>query len=521
MRAFEIYSGVGGMGIGFEAAGIQVSGGVDSWDRVGYVRTANGIYYQWADASDLTRFGGDLDRCGLEMIIGGPPCQDFSVAGNKQAGKNAAFTRSFALLVATARPQWFVFENVPDAAKSEEYAQARKIWKTSGYGLTELFLDASYYGVPQARERLIVVGRHGEACGFLDDAVRQAASKEQRTVRSILDPRDPDDARLLEIGYYYSRGFSDGAGVRSIDKPAPGVNSTFREPPYGKHKVNDNPKDPIHATAAQVLTQQQMARLQGFPRNFRWQPRHGTIAIADVDQMIANAVPPAFAYYIAKAIRERHEQKSFVKVNKVFGAYLRKTTDLEDRSIDNVCSRVNRARKLLEARTYPDVDIEVAMLDRVFDRMQQAWDRNEELPADKRDPKVEKPFKVEQKSDMRAALRLYAAMLRPKSTVEKAIEKGEKEREKARKKRPPPLFPRRPSKWTPKWTIGDLLHSPVPTISRNRILTPRLPHKTNEEAYLADKAAQDFDPYPEDDGRLSPPALNTDEMWRPDGYDDD
>ncbi len=519
MRAFEIYSGVGGMSIGFEAAGIRVSGGVDSWDRVGYVRAANGMDYNWADASDLTRFGSDLDRYGLEMIIGGPPCQDFSVAGSKKAGENAAFTRSFALLVATARPEWFVFENVPDAAKSEEYAQARKIWQTAGYGLTEVFLDASLYGVPQARERLIAVGRRGEAYGFLEDALRKAASKKPRTVRSILDPRDPDDARLLEIGYYYTRGFNNGAGVRGLDEPAPGVNSTFRQRPYGKHKVIDNPKDAIHATKAHVLTQQQMARLQGFPRNFRWQPRHGTIAIADIDQMIANAVPPAFAYYIAKAIRERHEQKSFVKVNKVFGAYLRKTTDLEDRSIDNVCSRVNRARKLLEGRTYPDVDIEVAMIDRVFDRIELTWKANAELPADKRDPALQKPFSVEQKSDMRAALRLYAAMPRPKSDVEKAIEKAEAKRKRERK-RPPPLFPRRPSEWTPRWTIGDLLHSPVPTYSRKRILTPQPPHQSDEEAYLAHRAEQDFDPHPEDDGRLSPPALDTDEMWRPDDYDD-
>lgn len=516
MKAFEIYSGVGGMGIGFEAAGIQVSGGVDSWDRVGYVRAANDMYYHWADASDLTKFGSDLARYNMDLIIGGPPCQDFSKSGKRQPGQNAAFTRSYALLIATARPEWFVYENVTEAAGSEEYSQARDIWTKSGYGLTELFLDASYYGVPQARQRLIVVGRLGEAYQFLEAPVRAAAAKKPRTVRSILDPRDPDDAHLLEIGYYYTRGYKDGAGVRSIDEAAPGVNKTFRQKPYGVHKTRVNPKDAIPAKDAHVLTQQQTARLQGFPRNFKWpKPQKGVISIDDIDQMIANAVPPAFAYNIAKAILERHEG-SFAKINKVFRPYLLEITDLDKRSIDNICSRVNRARRLLGGKTYPDVDIEIAMLDRVFDRIQKAWDENEKLPKDQRDPDVPKPLNVGQKSDMRAALRLYAAMPRPKTDVENAVVKGEAKRKNERK-RPSPLFPRLKSQWRPKWTIGDLLHSPMPTYSAGkRLLSSRIRKKTVEKAYLADLAAQDFDPDPPDDYRLSPPALDPDENWRPD-----
>ncbi|MBY5775946.1 hypothetical protein HFN59_02255 [Rhizobium leguminosarum] len=465
MRAFEVYSGVGGMGIGFEAAGIQVSGGIDAWDRVSHVRRANDMYYNWADATNISWLASEVVRYGIEAIIGGPPCQDFAKGGRRQAGANAKLTRSFALLVAAASPEWFVFENVPDAAKSEEYLDAREIWTRSGYGLTELFLDASLYGVPQARNRLIVIGRRGEAPQFLAEPIRKAASAEQRAVRSILDPRDPDDAHLLKIGYYYTRGYNKGAGVRSIDEPAPGVNSTFREPPYGKHKVIENPNDAIHATEAHVLTQAQTARLQGFPRNFRWYPSDAPVAIADIDQMIANAVPPAFAYHIAKAIRERHEG-AVSKVNKILGPHLKATTDLKDEVVDNICSNANRARRLLEGRTYPDIRVEVAMLDRVFDRMQEAWDMNEKLPTDQRDPKVEKPFTVRQQSDLRAALRYYAAMPRQKSNVEKVVEDAQKQRVKDRKRKPPMFVRVRPT-WKPKWTYADLVHSPVPPPGRN------------------------------------------------------
>lgn len=464
MRAFEVYSGVGGMGIGFEAAGIQVSGGIDAWDRVSHVRRANDMYYNWADATNISWLASEVVRYGIEAIIGGPPCQDFSKGGKRQAGVNARLTRSFALLVAAASTEWFVFENVPDAAKSEEYLDAREIWTRSGYGLTELFLDASLYGVPQARERLIVIGRRGEAYQFLEEPIRKAASPEKRSVRSILDPRDPDDAHLLEIGYYFTRPFADGAGVRSIDEPAPGVNKSFRQPPYGRDKIRVNPKDVIHATEAHELTQAQTARIQGFPRNFRWYPRDVKIAIDDVDQMIANAVPPAFAYHIAKVIRERHEGGIY-KVNKALRPHLKATTDLKDEVIENVCSAANRARRLLGGRTYPNIRVEVAMLDRVFDRMQEAWDKNEKLPTDQRDPRIEKPFTVRQQSDLRAALRHYAAMPRLKSDVERIVEDAQKKRVKDRKRKPPMFVRVRPT-WKPKWTYADLVHSPVPPPGR-------------------------------------------------------
>lgn len=521
MKAFEIYSGVGGMGMGFEAAGIRVSGGVDAWDRVGYVRAANGMEYRWADASDLTEFGAELERNNVDIIIGGPPCQDFSKGGKRRPGQNAAFTRSYALLIATARPQWFVYENVTEAAESREYYDARKIWIDAGYGLTELFLDASRYGVPQERWRLVTIGRRGEAYQFLEDPIRKLASKEQRTVRSILDLRDPDDARLLEIGYYYTRAFGDGPGVFGLDEPANGVNKTFRQKPYGKHKTRENPKDAIHATAAHVLTQQQMARLQGFPRNFKWPIARGKLALGDIDQMVANAMPPAFAYYIAKAIKERHEGAVF-KVNKPFGAHLKETRqDLNDRTIDNICGRVNRARGLLGGRTYRDPYLEVAALERMFDDIEKAWRENEELPADERQNGLQKPFDTTTKSDMRVALRMYAERPRPKSEVEVAIERGETKRKKEQKR--PSLFPRRPAQWLPKWTIEKLLHSPMPMptrVTKKRLLTPQLPRKSHDEAYLEHLAEQKAGHHTEDDYRLSPPALDDGETSRPEGYDD-
>jgi DNA (cytosine-5)-methyltransferase 1 len=141
--------------------------------------------------------------------------------------------------------------------------------------------------------------------------------------------------------------------------------------------------------------------------------------------MIANVVAPAFAYHIAKAIRERHEG-GVQKINTILRPHLLATTDLKRDIVENIFAAANRARRLLGGRTYPDIRTEIAALDGVFDRMQVAWDENLKLPLEKRNPEVEKPFSVRQQSDLRAALRHLASVPRDKSDVEKAIAKAQK-----------------------------------------------------------------------------------------------
>lgn len=93
---------------------------------------------------------------------------------------------AFAMIAVVARPQWFLMENVPQAARSAAWATVRELLTRAGYGLTEMVLDASRYGVGQSRRCLIVVGRLGEAHGFLASAIREAASAWPTTIRDVL-----------------------------------------------------------------------------------------------------------------------------------------------------------------------------------------------------------------------------------------------------------------------------------------------------------------------------------------------
>jgi len=145
-----------------------------------------------------------------------------------------------------------------------------------------------------------------ERDGFLEGAIKAEAST-RRPISDILDPSDPDDAKLIQIGGYFTRPFGDGRGVRRLDEPAPAVYRNFRDPPYGKHLEERNPKDHIPAWEAHEITQPQMSRIQGFPKDFDWYSAGANPK--EIDIMIANAVPPPFAYYLGKVIKARHTGK--------------------------------------------------------------------------------------------------------------------------------------------------------------------------------------------------------------------
>lgn len=497
MKAIEVYAGVGGLGIGLEAAGIQVVQGHDIDPKVHRVRYSNGISGYLADASDISMLASRI-AFGFDMICGGPPCQDFSIAGHQIPGKRAELTVSFALLIGAARPEWFLYENVRRAGFSHQYQKARKLFKGYGYGLTELVLDTADYTVPQSRKRFVVIGRMYERDGFLDAAIKSAASP-QRPISDILDPSDPDDANLIRIGGYFTRPFGDGRGVRLLDEPAPAVYRNFRNPPYGKHREVRNPKDHIPAWEAHEITQLQMSRIQGFPKDFDWYSAGATAK--EIDLMIANAVPPPFAYYLGKVIKARHTGKDIPKIDPRFRVYLetKKTNGrkLSKPAVANLLSRLNRARKLLDGRTFADAGLEMNAIDKIS---------------------AHKKFNVRLSSDLRTACRLYSDWLW-KNTEISPFDLPPKPWK--------PVFGRRVTPWEPKWIAEhDLVPEQTKPLSAKSLGislngSRRRKSMTDEEmhcAHLRDQEVPD-DGMPDDDRpELHPPSMDPDEAWRPNGY---
>ncbi|WP_323013498.1 DNA (cytosine-5-)-methyltransferase [Devosia sp.] len=381
MRTVELFCGAGGMSLGFRRAGYDLVQAYDAWEpAVATYRRNVGSHVWRHDLKDVFTIGPMVASLRPDIIIGGPPCQDYSAAGKKVEGDNASMTRAFAMYVSIARPRWFVMENVRQAKKSRAWADANDMLKAAGYGMTETVLDASWFGVPQSRKRWIVVGRLGERDGFLASALAGARSERRTVVGDVID---------LPQGHFYMRPFGDGRGVRSVEEPAPAIIRTSRERPWPKYLNNPHPDDPVRVEEAAVLTQDQVARIQGFPEGWDW----GSATAKDIDQLIANALPSQLAEAIARVVLAREAGDTIPNVEGGFAQWLRRR-GRSAQSCRNTKSQCNRARRLLAGRTFTSHALEIEALEATWDFQQ---------------------LEVRTQSNLRAALRLHAEFLSMKA----------------------------------------------------------------------------------------------------------
>lgn len=289
MRVVDLFSGCGGMSFGFEEAGFDVVGAFDNWDAAIKIYKANFTHPIYN--VDLSRDEAIpiIQKLNPDLIIGGPPCQDYSIAGKREMGARANLTVKFAEIVSIIKPTWVVFENVYNIERFPTLLQLKRILINAGYGLSTKVLDASLCGVPQKRKRFFLVGKLHAQNGFFDDAFVKNMSKKSMTVREYLG-----DALHTQFYYMHPRSYNRRA-VFSIDEPSAtirGINrpipDNYKQHPADKAKISDG---------VRALTTRERGYLQTFPDSFVF-----TGAKTDIELAIGNAVPPALAKYIAQNI---------------------------------------------------------------------------------------------------------------------------------------------------------------------------------------------------------------------------
>jgi DNA (cytosine-5)-methyltransferase 1 len=335
MRVADLFCGCGGLSIGFQTAGHEIVLAADSWSRARLAYDANfDLASSRLNLSDVIEGAHAVSQKSPDIIVGGPPCQDFSAAGLRTEAENADLTLAFTEIVRTFQPLWFLMENVPAAVSSRAWAIARRRFSNDGYGLTELTLDASFYGVPQIRKRVFMIGRVGEEDGFLDADILLRKTDIPLTVREYLG-----DEFGVEFYYRHPRHW-DRRAIYSVDEPAATVRSTNRPIPP---KYKSHPRDKAPIEGVKPLTCYQRARLQTFQREFVFDK---SLVATEVDTMVANAVPARLAQVLAECITD-YEVMLEMSCEKVFRTWLRETQSYTDRSAGNVVSRLNRVRRLI------------------------------------------------------------------------------------------------------------------------------------------------------------------------------
>lgn len=300
MKTVDLFCGCGGLSLGFQKVGFKIVGAFDSWDSA--IDCYSNNFNHKAEYLDLSKKNIALKTIrplNPEVIIGGPPCQDFSSAGGREEGERANLTISFAKIIKSIHPQYFVMENVARAKMSNAYKEARKLFKDAGYGLTEQVLDASKCGVPQKRKRFFCIGALNENDGFLDKYLAANQSVLPLTVRMYFTNNNYN----LPFDFYYRhpRTYSRRA-IFSVDEPAPTVRGVNRPKPadYTRH-----PNDASSPQDVKSLTPQQRALLQTFPSAFSF---GDNLMIAE--QMIGNAVPVNLASHVAHSLLAFHKKEA-------------------------------------------------------------------------------------------------------------------------------------------------------------------------------------------------------------------
>lgn len=324
------------MSLGFQDAGFKILAGFEHWDAAISCYEKNFSHpVEDVDLSDVELSVKTILKYNPDIIIGGPPCQDFSGAGKRVEGDRADLTVAYAKIIQEISPQYFVMENVERASSSEAYKKARKIFKEAGYGLTEKVLDASFCGVPQKRKRFFCIGHKNGHDGFLDGLLSTNQTVFPLTVREYFQQKQYD----LSIEYYYRHPRSyKRRSIFSVDEPSPTIRGVNRPKPPNYRKHSGDLIDPEGVRNLSVL---ERSLIQTFPNNFIWDD-----SVAATEQMIGNAVPVKLANYVAVCLMRFINGDTDLH-NLCFIAWLKTEKKLSPEVAGDTLSRIGRAKKIL------------------------------------------------------------------------------------------------------------------------------------------------------------------------------
>lgn len=298
VTAVDLFSGCGGMTLGFENAGVEVLAGFENWKPALAVYSEN--FDHPAVEQDLEQVAEAVEKIAEfnpQVIVGGPPCQDFSTAGHQDESRGrAALSVRFSEIVCNVRPQYFVMENVATIKNTTSFRRVIRNFREAGYGITQRVLDAAFCGVPQTRKRMFVIGELNGRDGFLLDELERDLAPAPMSIRDYLGDSLGID-HYFRVPTNYSR-----RGVFSIDEPSMTIRAVDRPIPSG---YKGHPNDSAPVSTVRGLTPLERSRIQTFPEGFRFSGGK-----SDLNCMIGNAVPVNLAKFVASALLRHIESRS-------------------------------------------------------------------------------------------------------------------------------------------------------------------------------------------------------------------
>lgn len=320
LRAIDLYCGIGGWSLGLELSGVRVVEGIDISPTVieTYAKNLGGNVREFdIRCLEVASLPSDVD-----VVVGSPPCTQFSYSNKGGSGDlvdGMVDLRAFLSVVAYVQPRFWIMENVPRVAKiiEAEISSGGELVEFAHLVESIRVVDLSEFGLPQRRKRCII-GR------FPEELLLSYRSKTpSRTLRDVISSFEPDCYNDMMYGTRIPLDrLSDHIIEDSLtdEEVRLNVEAKAHHPIYNGMKFpddSDRPSRTLTATCTKVsresiviednretgefrrLTIRERACLQGFPGTFGFFAPSYTTKI----QMIGNALPPLFSYYVGCALR--------------------------------------------------------------------------------------------------------------------------------------------------------------------------------------------------------------------------
>lgn len=339
----DLFSGCGGLSFGFEQAGFECIVGVDSdkpaLETFKYNHpNASAMHLDLSKEESITEIISKIDNRKINLIVAGPPCQGFSLSGNRdETDKRNILFYSVFKLAASIKPKYIVIENVPGIAtlyKGKAREAILEEFERLGYTCSEKTLYAPDYGVPQIRKRMFFVGVLGDKvfefpepthhkANYLTcwDAISDLPSLENnvgsQVANYLSEPltiyqdqmRDGAEKLFNHVGTNHSslvvsviKQVPEGGNHKDLPEGV-GTSRKFNEAWTRYHSekpsktIDTGHRNHFHYKWHRVPTARENARLQSFPDSFRFLGSK-----TQQEKQVGNAVPPRLGYALGKQI---------------------------------------------------------------------------------------------------------------------------------------------------------------------------------------------------------------------------
>lgn len=333
LTLLSLFSGAGGLDVGFHNAGFHVQEMVEIDARFAATLQANcGDHSLFGDAvvtcTDVREYH-PLADLKVDFIIGGPPCQTFSAAGRRAAGvqgtsdQRGTLFEEYVRLLKQLQPKGFLFENVYGITGADGGAAFEMIcdaFADAGYTIAHRVLDTADYGVPQHRERMIIVGTQGERFLFPTPTHGPDSPGQLPHVSALHAIRDAD------VSEAEKRATIHGKYEGLLEQVPAGLNYSFFTEEMGhpnpvfawRSKFSDflykaDPECPVRTLKAQGgqytgpfhwdnrrFSIGELKRLQTFPDSYHLEGGRQVVV-----HQIGNSVPPQLARMLALAVLQQ------------------------------------------------------------------------------------------------------------------------------------------------------------------------------------------------------------------------